>query len=201
MRLSYSSLSAFNDCPRSFLNAQMMLDKIDFPYFHTGREGHQIIQKHISNAKKDPRLTELLKGLKFPAVEMRDFDPNMKFSIKFGNDEFIGFLDARNDQLKIYSDIKISTTLWTLKKFMDLMQRKVYQLAYPGYSFLGITATPDLESVYTVPIPNRPKDAEVAREWIVAGIKAINESKFEANPDANCFRCVYKNSCDKSKCK
>lgn len=201
MILSTSTLNAFLDCPRSYLNKQIMLPKITFDYFTYGKEGHVVIQKHISGAHRDPRLAAPLKGHKFPVVEKCDFDANLKFSIPFGPDTFIGFLDARNDQLKIYSDIKISTTLWTLKKFMDLMQRKVYQLAYPDYSFLGITATPDLESVYTVPIPNRPKDAEIAREWIVAGIKAINESKFEANEKANCFRCVYKESCDKSKCK
>lgn len=200
MILSVSTLNAFLDCNLTFKNKQMMLSKIDFPYFHTGREGHKIIQNHLAGYKKDPRLTTALKGQVFPVVEKMDFDANLKFTIPFGDDSFIGYLDARNDQLKIYSDIKISTTLWTLKKFMDLMQRKVYQLAYPDYSFVGISALPDLSEVKVVKVDNRPQDAEKAREWITEGFKAIKESNFEANPEANCFRCVFRDSCSKSKC-
>jgi hypothetical protein len=202
MILSTSTLNAFLDCPRSYLNKQMMLPKIEFEYFKYGKEGHEVIQKHISG-KPDllhPELKDKLAGMNFPIVEEKDFDERLKFRMQFGPDEFIGFLDARNDDDKIYSDIKISTTLWTLKKFMDLMQRKVYQLAYPGYSFVGITATPDLKEVSIFRVPNRPQDAEKARAWIEAGIKAINESKFEANLNANCYRCVYRDSCEKSKC-
>jgi hypothetical protein len=176
-----------------------MLPKITFDYFEYGKEGHKIVQKHISRKTLDPRLNNFTLGY-FPIVEEKDFDERLKFEMKFDEDKFIGFLDARNDDLKVFSDIKISTTLWTLKKFLDLMQRKVYQLAYPDYSFVGISATPDLSDVSVIEIPNRPQDAEKAREWIEFGIKAINESKFKANPNANCFRCVYKNSCSDSKC-
>lgn len=197
MQLSCSKLNSFLECPRSYLNAMMYLEKEDFPYFHTGREGHEIIQKHISNKLLDDRLKDL--KYHFPIVEEKDFDERLKFEIKFDDDTFIGFLDARNDEKKVFCDIKISTTLWTMKKFLDLMQRKVYQLAYPGYSFVGITAKPDLSEVYTIELPNRPKDSETAREWIIEGFKKVKESKYEANPDANCHRCVYRKTCSESK--
>ena len=200
MILSCSTLNAFLDCELSYLNKQRKLPTFEFDYFTTGKEAHKIVQKYISGKIDDPRLREL-DGLHFPIVEEKDFDDRLRFEIPFGSDKFIGFLDARNDEEKIFSDIKTSTTLWTLKKFLDLMQRKVYQLAYPQYSFVGITTKPDLSEVYVVEIPNRPKDAEVARDWIVEGFRAIKQSKFQANPDANCYRCVYKDSCEKSKCK
>jgi len=202
MQLSCSKLNSFLECPRTYLNATMYLEKEDFPYFHTGREGHAIIQKHISRKELDERLTEKLSKYHFPVVEEKDFDERLKFKLKFGDDEFIGFLDARNDEQKVFSDIKISTTLWTMKKFLDLTQRKVYQLAYPDYSFVGITAKPDLSEVYTVDLPNRPKDAEYARNWILEGFKKVKEgakTNYAENPNANCFRCVYRRSCDKSK--
>jgi hypothetical protein len=133
-------------------------------------------------------------------VEEKDFDERLKFKLNFGSDEFIGFLDARNDEKKVFSDIKTSKTLWNMKKFVDLMQRKVYQLAYPDYSFVGITATPSLDKVYVVEIPNRPQDEETAREWIEDGFRAIKQSDFRPTEDKNkCFRCVYRQSCPESK--
>jgi len=199
MQLSCSSLNNFIMCEKTWLNKQLCLSTVDFPYFRTGREGHEVVQRHISKKKLDDRLTENLKGFYFPIVEEKDFDERLKFDIKFGKDNFIGFLDARNDGAKVFSDIKISTKLWTMKKFVDLMQRKVYQYAYPDYSFVGITATPDLKEAETKIIPCRPQDAEEARKWIVAGFKAIKNSDFKPNPKANCQRCVYQNSCPESR--
>lgn len=196
MMLSCSTLNAFLECPKSYLNKQMGLPKVDFEYFHYGKEGHKIIQEHISKKKLDERLKDL--KLYFPVVEEKDFDERLKFELKFGKDSFIGFLDARNDEDKVFSDIKISTTLWTLKKFLDLQQRKVYQLAYPDYSFVGITATPDLKEVYTINLPSRAKDAENAKKWILEGFDKVRNSDFKKSEKANCFRCVYKESCEDS---
>ena len=201
MQLSTSSLNNFLDCERTWLNKQMKLETEDFEYFHYGREGHITIQRHISQKTKsiDGRLNKL-DGLYFPVVEERDFDERLRFRLKFGDDEFIGFLDARNDDDKVFADIKISTKLWNMKKFLDLVQRKVYQLAYPGYSFVGITATPDLKEIYVIELPNRPGDAEFAHNWIVNGFERIKTSKFEATEDKNkCFRCIYRKSCPESK--
>lgn len=199
MMLSCSTLNAFYDCELSYLNKQMKLPAEDFPWFKSGRDVHQIIQKHISGEFLDERLMEKLEGFVFPIVETCDFDPKLKFKIKFGPDEFIGFLDARNDKEKVFSDIKTSKELWNLKKFVDLMQRKVYQLAFPDYRFVGITATPDLSEVYTIKIANRPQDAEVARKWIVKGFEDVKKSDFKATEDkSKCFRCVYRKSCQES---
>jgi CRISPR/Cas system-associated exonuclease Cas4 (RecB family) len=89
-----------------------------------------------------------------------------------------------------------------MRKFLNLMQRKVYSLAYPGYSFVGITATPDLEKVNTIKLPYRTKDIEEAQKWIERGFKTIKEDKDFAPKNArNCHRCVYKYSCEKTICR
>ena len=73
MIISCSSLNSFYECPRSYLNKQLRLRTVEFDYFKYGKEGHKIVQEHISRKKLDDRLVDKLQYY-FPIVEEKDYD-------------------------------------------------------------------------------------------------------------------------------
>lgn len=76
IRISYSTLNQVRQCRQWWVCKISGLSKVDFPWFTSGKEAHNIIQAHISGKSSllHPELAEKLDGLYFPVVEEKDFD-------------------------------------------------------------------------------------------------------------------------------
>jgi hypothetical protein len=193
----------------NWLNKQMGLKPEDHDYYHKGKEAHRIIQDHVSGKKIDDRLLHV--KFNFPIVEEVDFDERCKFTMPFyetglKNDySMIGFMDGINNAEKRILEIKISSVPWSVTKFQQLMQRKIYSLARTDLSeTIGITGVMDPEQwkrdlVKVYKIPNTNKDRQEAKAWILGGIKIIESGDFKGglNEDGKCTdpRCYYGVNC------
>jgi hypothetical protein len=102
-------------------------------------------------------------------------------------------------------EIKVSNVPWSVIKFQQLFQRKIYALARPDFSeTIGITAVRNpeqwkLDQPKVYKIPNTNKDRQEARDWILGGIKIIESGDFKGGLDENgkCTdpRCYYGVNC------
>jgi hypothetical protein len=140
---------------------------------------------------------------KFPVVEEKDFDERCRFSFnvtgKSGGYEIFGFVDGIDSKNKRLLEIKTSSTVWSIKKFKDDMQRKLYGLAFPDFieQYL-ITCSKDPEKwktekplIYSLKITE--KDREDANDWMAKAISYLESGDFSRGLDENgkCTGCFW----------
>lgn len=213
MRFSYSTI---NSClqpenSHNWLNKMVFKKKVpDQWYFTAGKEGHRIIQDHVSGIKLNPKLGHIQK--KYPLVETKDFDEKMKFSLTIEDYEFIGFYDGLNDQELDMLEVKLSGNPWSLQKFKNSMQRKIYGLSKPKYKTATIITgglKPEEwngdhpnEMLRTNPsvmsLPFTDAERKEAMEWIIAGIRVFENGDFSGGLDEN-GRCTLGKFCNYGK--
>lgn len=214
--LSYSSLNMLHEASHQWVNKQMGIRVPDYPFLTEGNEAHRIIQQHVSGKKKHP-LLEHIKYI-FPVVEpdIDDSDPSywdLKEPCKFefranspevtGNYVIKGYYDGIDRDNGRILEIKSSRTLWSLSKFRNAMQRKLYGLSNSKLNeAVLITCARNVEDWNTQPpkvysVPYTEKDRQEAVDWIVAGIKIIESGDFTGGLDENgkCLGCFYGNNC------
>jgi len=202
IHFSYSSINLLYTASHNWINKQLGIKQEDKPYFTAGKHGHQIIQDHVSGKCKDARI-DYIKDY-FPIVERYDFDPQCKFSFDVDGYDFIGFFDGKNYEDKKSLEIKLSGTPWTLKKFQDLMQRKIYSIAQPDFTeaiLLTGSLKPDDWATtrlkrYAVELTER--DRKDALEWIRGGLQIFESGDFSGGlTDGVCLnpRCNWGSNC------
>lgn len=194
IHFSYSSLNDLITCPHSWLNRMMGKKKPWVEAFRKGKEGHRIIQDHVAGIKKDPRIEYLTEV--FPIVETCDFDPNCKFELRIRGYSFIGFLDLQDPANRRYGEIKLSSNPWSLGKYKDSIQRKIYAMAYPQYE-RGILITGTLNpdewkhtKLKVMEMSLTEKDRQEAMEWINRGLDIFEEGDFNGGLDPETGRCA-----------
>jgi len=203
MIISYSSLNSLDACHKWWICRMLELPKEDFQYFEEGRAGHKKIQEHVS--KKNINIDLMSKGISFPEyhfplVEEKELDEKMKFEIPIGDKYLlIGYVDGLDIPDRML-EIKLSSSLWGMTKFINDPQRKIYYLAHPKVKrqYL-ITGKKDLTEISSFYIEPKPSDKSDALKWIVERINIINKGDFDGGKCINCYRCVYRRSCKWSK--
>lgn len=198
MRLSYSSLNNIHN-GHEWLNKQMGIPVPDYPFLSEGKEAHRIIQDHISGKKKDPRLKHI--EIEFPIVEEKDFDERCKFTFQVTPEyEIFGYIDGLDPKNKRFCEIKTSSTPWSMTKFRDAMQRKIYSFALLDYEEAYLItgkkdpekwSNGDLPKVYSIKITQ--KDRDDAWAWIADGIAKLEAGDFSGGLDENgkCTGCFW----------
>lgn len=197
---SYSSLNNIHN-GHEWLNKQMSIPVPDYDFLREGKDGHRIIQDHVSGKQPHQLLAHI--QTVFPVVEEKDFDKKCEFGfvVKVGNTKYkiFGYVDGLNEEHKNILEIKTSSSPWSIGKFKKSIQRKIYGLAYPNYkdSYL-ITCQRDLKkweieqpAIYSVPITNN--DREEAMAWILEGISKFENGDFGGGLDENgkCTGCFW----------
>lgn len=196
VRLSYSSLNNLHN-GHEWLNKQMGIPVPDYPFLTAGRKAHRIIQDHVSGVKSDKRLKHI--EIDFPIVEQVNFDPECKFSFPVGGYEIFGYIDGKDPVNRRFLEIKTSSNLWSMGKFKNAIQRKIYATALPGYSeaYL-ITGSKDPDEWVKYPpklysIKLTKKDKMDAMDWILKGIMKLESGDFTGGLDENgrCKGCFW----------
>ncbi len=193
--LSYTTLNDLITCPHSWLCRQMGLSKKTFGFMTEGKEAHRIIQAHVSGKQLDPRLEKIT--VKFPIVEETDQDEKTHFEFafnkKYGVHGYLDGLDLENGRIL---EIKTSSTPWSMNKFYQLMQWRIYALSNSVYKEAWfITTTRDLKKPNTFMLNITEKDKEKALKYIQMGIDIIESGKFDpTNTKCNYIGCPF--GCD-----
>lgn len=200
IQLSYTSLSALHN-GHEWLNKQMKIPVPDYPFLTEGKEGHQIIQDHISGNKEHKDLKSV--KVRFPIVEEKDFDERCKFKFnitRLGKEYLIiGFYDGRDGNYERIVEIKLSGTPWSLTKFKGSIQRKIYAFSNDKIKeqFL-ITGFRQPERWKLNPpkvksLMVKPQDITDALGWMIEGIDILEEGDFTGGLDENgkCEGCFY----------
>ena len=204
------------DNSHNWLNKQMGKQVPDQVYFGEGKACHRIIQDHVAGTKKDARLSHI--PIEFEIVEEIEKDPRTEFVFNInematkilGEDpklskqyNFHGFRDGLNKEKTSMLEIKSSSTLWSIGKFMSSIQRKCY----------GIDG--HLEKAYLITCPRDPQqwgrikpkyfsmpfteqDRREAITWILAGVRVLETGTFSGGlVDGQCAlpRCSYGYNC------
>lgn len=158
-------------------------------FFKKGHEGHRLIQDHVAGIKKHEFLEHITEH--FSIVEKVDFDKDCKFTMTIRGYEFIGFFDGKNPENKRFLEIKLSSTPWSLGKFKDSIQRKVYALAEPTYT-KAVLITGSLEPVEwktnklkVFELGLTQKDRDEALDWINKGLDIFEAGDFNGGLDEN----------------
>lgn len=202
MKLSYSTMRLLYECPHNYLNKISGIPQPDRPEFEEGRVAHRIIQAHLCGDAPREDLKHL--NFSFPIVEKADFDPNTKFEVSFGEHIIFGFFDGLNREKGQLLEIKTSSSLWSLGKFKDSIQRKIYGWAMPELKeAILITSSRDPEKWKFQPprairVLFTDEDRKDAENWILGAIAKITEGKFtEDLIDGECIdpRCEWGTSC------
>src|SRR3990167_9087183 len=95
VKLSYSTIKAVIDCPHTWLCKQAGLPQVESEAMKEGKDGHRVIQDHISGRDIKPLLKELNLP-ELPIVEEKDFDPRLKMEMDFNEKYRIrGYGDGR----------------------------------------------------------------------------------------------------------
>lgn len=202
LHFSYSTINMFYTNSHCWINKQSGVKQEDKSYFSEGKIAHSIIQAHVSGRKYDERISYL--DCKFPITERYDFDPLCKFSFEIDGYEIVGFWDGKNIEEKRSLEIKTSSKPWTLKKFMDSNQRKIYSLADEKIEeALLITGSrnPDDWATFKLrqfAVKLTDRDRFEAEAWIRGGIAIFEAGDFTGGlTDGVCLDpyCPYGKNC------
>lgn len=190
--LSYSTLNDLYKWRHSWLNKLMGLPKRKYAPFEEGKEIHRVLLDHMGGIKLDERISKREKEdkrfqlPKLTVIEKVDFDPDTKRYIEI-DDKYalVTFIDGSNLP-ELVVEIKSSNTAWTLGKFRDLMQRKIYSIAYPEAKRTVLVSSgrrllmPGWQ--YTIKVfstDHSKADKDEAMGWIKSGIAIIEKGDFE----------------------
>lgn len=130
-----------HEASHQWVNKQMGIKVPDYPFLKEGKEGHRIVQDHVSGKKKHKYLKHI--KVKFPIVEEESDEADSKkywkgkeeckfsFPVKTdkGGFEITGYYDGREEDYSKILEAKFSSTPWSLGKFRKSMQRKLYGLS------------------------------------------------------------------------
>jgi len=153
-----------------------------------GTKCHRIIQKHVSGVKVRKDLSHI--KYTFPIVERMNFDPQCKFEFLYDSEYKIGgYVDGLNPETGQILEIKTSYTNWSLSKFQNSPQRKVYAYAFSEYKeSVLITGRKyperwkeDKPKVLRVDI--NEQDFDDALEYIEKGIDIIESGDYTGGLD------------------
>lgn len=201
--LSYTTLSGVRDASHTWINKQLGLKREFKKEFGLGKEAHRIIQEHVSGKNLHPYLDHIKDT--FPIVEKIDFDPDCKFEVQMDDKySIMGYLDGINRELGRFLEIKTSSNPWSISKFVNAMQRKMYAYAFPELKeAMLITCQKEPEAwQYQKPkvylINNTEKDRAEALQWILDSISIIEKGDFTGGLDDNgkCTGCIYGGNCN-----
>lgn len=199
MNLSYSTLRLLHECPHNFINKIEGIPQPDNEHMKAGREGHEIIQNHVSGKQLRDDLKHIT--FKFPIIEQyfeRELDGHL----------IRGYIDGVNHEGQML-EIKLSGTPWSMKRFEDSPQRKIYGWAMPGISEgILITGSKDpnmwqYEPPKIIGVPFVVQHIEEAIKWMREGIDIIKKGAFLTDlddgvcTDPRCYwgrNCLYKQS-------
>ena len=207
IKLSYSSLTNIHN-GHEWLNRQFGIPVPDYPFLKEGKEAHRIIQDHVSGKKKHEFLKHI--EIDFPIVEEESDEKDYKkywegkkkckfsFIVK-DKYEISGYLDGLDPKNDRFLEIKTSSQLWSMSKFKNDIQRKIYALAHPKFTdaYL-ITGSKDSKvwekeppKLYSVSLTQKDRDEALA--WIMKGIKILEEGKFDGGLDEEgyCESCFW----------
>jgi hypothetical protein len=186
-----------------WINKMLGIPVPAYPFLNEGKNTHRLIQRHVAGIEKHPFLKHI--EIEFPIVEEKDFDERCKFSFNlkelkgYPNPpvkeeyEIFGFADGLDGENGRLLEIKSSSTPWSMTKFRDAMQRKIYALAFPDFTeaYL-ITGSKDPAKwekeppkLYSVPLTK--EDREEAYDWIVKGIQILESGDFKGGLDEEGF--------------
>lgn len=216
IRLSYTSLNnLFNG--HEWLNRQMGVKIPDYPFLQEGKDGHAIFQKHVSGVEKSPLLKHIQIEFSIVESDLPDTDSNYwkekekcKFSFVIeeedkqlhgikGDYEIVGYYDGRKEDFSQTIEGKFSSTVWSVGKFKESMQRKIYALSNDAIKeqFL-IAGLRDPEQWKQTPpklysIKPTKEDKQEAWAWIIKGIKILESGNFKGGLDENgkCLGCFW----------
>ncbi len=202
IRLSHSTLNLLHTASHMWINKQMKLEQPDQVWFKEGREAHRIIQDHVSGSKRHDYLKDIL--VTFPIVERCDFDPRCKFTFSWNEKyELTGFVDGADWKNSRILEIKTSGKgAWSLQKYKDSVQRKLYGMALKVNEAYLITGSRKVEDWKTQPpkvysLKFTPQDIEEVKVWVQEGIHILESGNFTGGLDENgrCTGCYWRENC------
>lgn len=202
MRLSYSTMRLLHECPHNYVNKISGIKQPSNKFFEEGKEAHLILQKHLSGVEIREDLKHL--NFHFPIVEKVDFDPDTMFEVPFFEHTIFGYFDGLNKEKHQLLEIKTSSTLWSLNKFKDLVQRKIYGWAMPDLKeAILITSARDpqqwqYEPPKAIRVPFTQQDIDEAQEWILKSLQIIKDGDFYSDlVNGKCTdpRCYWGDAC------
>lgn len=198
-KLSYSTMAELMRCPHAYVNKQMGLERFEHAYYDEGRAVHRVIQEHVSGTRLNPLLEHLPL---FDTVETEDFDPKTYFEFEHNGFIVHGYLDGYDSERHELLEIKSSSQPWTLSKFADLVQWRIYALAKVQAKkawFVSVPRDMQLWNVHTIKIYNSPisfQDKQKAVEFIDLAIDRVKNIKdaiaAETTQKCSFKQCPYK---------
>jgi hypothetical protein len=221
IQLSYSTINMLYQASHNWINKQIGLRPEEKAIYQEGKKAHDIIERHLSGKECHPQLVHL--NFSFPIVEEKDFDERLKFNIELNDSllklvdprdprfyqpkdsyNIIGFADGLNQPAGYFLEIKTSSVPWTIKKFFDSEQRKLYALGFAWANrAICISGQRDpakwaTEKVKAYSLPCTPKDHADAILWVLGGIKIIESGDYTGGlVDGKCVdpNCYYGINC------
>jgi len=234
IKLSYSTLNDVYQFPHSWLNKVMGAKKPDLEVFKEGKKVHRLVQDHLCGESISEVVAQYITQ-EFSIVEQKEFDERCKLVKAFDSTGmledvcvcefprevngvctkckkptppylFRGYFDGYNPETQTILEIKTGRKeLWTLGRYKDSIQRKIYSLLLPEakatYLFTALQNVElwDRVKPKTMTMEIKEKDKQEALKWILDGIKLIEEGDFtkDLNEDGKCthFMCPYGENC------
>jgi hypothetical protein len=204
------SFSTINSClqpenSHAWINKMSGIEVPENVYMTEGKIAHSIIQKHVSNELKDTRLDNIT--MEFPLVERKDFDERLHFEFEFDSkkEKYLihGYYDGLDLENGRFLEIKTSGTPWSIKKFQESFQRKLYTLSNEKFvEGAMITCKRDPEEwkiikpqLFTIPCTQHDRDQ--ANIWILAGVRILESGNYTGGLiDGKCDgHCLWGSNC------
>lgn len=184
MKLSYSTINMLHTASHIWVNRLLGIPRVDYPWFSEGRTLHRIVQGHVSGKRPVKELKEFTD--RFPLVEEVDFDDRLRFTLPWHDGhELFGFIDGIDHEGHRLLEIKTGT-MYSLGKFGESMQRKIYQMAFPTYSMILFTCNKTVVPYKTYEHPAITEhEMKSVVDWVNEGIDIIEKNVFTGGLDAN----------------
>jgi len=189
--LSFSSLNTLHNSSHQWVNKMAGAEVPDNKYLEGGRVGEKIIQDHVSGKVLSDSLKHVINT--FSVVPEVPFDERTAFEnvYKRNGKEYrvVGFADALDPQSKTLLEVKLSGTPWSLNKFRESFQRKMYAWGFPQYTkAVLITANidPNTWNDRTLKVREtnmKDSDRDEVLEWMNAGIDILQKGQFKGGLD------------------
>ena len=167
--LSYSTISDYYKAHHSYLNYIMGIKKPVSPQMEQGKKDHETIQAHCLGGN-NPALENV--KLRFT---QKEYEFRVPWDSKYG---IHGFIDLWDKDTNSLAEIKTGSAVWSLRKFMDLMQWRLYAKATETKQCYGISCIAGVKNARVYPLPYTQKDAIMIDKWVTAAIEMIDAKKF-----------------------